>query len=196
MSEQTTAEPQPARRGSVRGRVGLVTAVVLAVVIGLLVFVLATSEPSTSKLADSPLLGKVAPALTGPRVDNGEKFDLVDTAGKWVVVNFFATWCVPCRAEHDDLVSFSNSHAIGGDASVVSVVFDDEPSNVKAFFAKNGGTWPAIEDTDGKIATDFGVTGVPESYLIDPNGIVRAKIVGGVVADKLENLLAQAKAQS
>mgnify|MGYP003912154507 CR=1 FL=1 len=66
----------------------------------------------------------------------------------------------------------------------------------EAFFAKNGGTWPAIEDTDGKIATDFGVTGVPESYLIDPNGIVRAKIVGGVVADKLEQLLAQAKAQS
>jgi cytochrome c biogenesis protein CcmG/thiol:disulfide interchange protein DsbE len=178
-----------------RGRIGLVSAIVLALLIGALVVVLATSEPSTSKLADSPLLGKVAPALTGDVVTTGERFDLVDTAGSWVVVNFFATWCVPCKAEHDDLVAFSNAHAVGRDASVVSVVFDDTTKNVQAFFEKNGGDWPVVEDDDGKIATDFGVTGVPESYLIDPNGIVRAKIVGGVAVEKLEALLAQAKSQ-
>jgi DsbE subfamily thiol:disulfide oxidoreductase len=196
VSEQLDAETRSAPPGRPRGRIGLVAAVVLAVMIGLLVFVLATSKPSTHRLADSPLLGKVVPSLRGTRVDNGQRFDLVDTAGKWTVVNFFATWCVPCRAEHDDLVSFSNAHAVGGDASIVSVVFSDDPKDVRSFFAKNGGTWPVIEDTDGQIATDFGVTGVPESYLIDPNGIVRAKIVGGVVADKLEDLLAKAKAQS
>ena len=178
-----------------RKRIGLLSAVVLAVVIGALVFVLATAEPSTTKLAKSPLLGKVAPALAGRSVTTGDRVDLVDHAGSWVVVNFFATWCVPCQAEHDDLIAFSNAHAASGDASVLSVVFDDESSNVKAFFRKHGGDWPVVNDTDGRIATDFGVTGVPESYLIDPNGIVRAKIVGGVVSDKLEALLAQAKAQ-
>lgn len=179
-----------------RSRVALFSAVVLAVLLAGLVFVLATSEPSTSKAADSPLLGKVAPALTGETVtvDAGERFDLVDRAGTWVVVNFFATWCVPCQAEHDDLVSFSNAHATAGDASVVSVVFDDDPKSVRAFFERNGGDWPVITDDNGKIATDFGVTGVPESYLVAPNGIVRAKIVGGVDASKLEDLLARAKA--
>jgi cytochrome c biogenesis protein CcmG/thiol:disulfide interchange protein DsbE len=170
-----------------RGRVALISAVVLALVLGAFAFVLFTAEPSTTKLADSPLLGKVAPPLAG------QGYDLVDSSGKWVLVNFFATWCTPCRAEHDDLKSFSNTHAVAGDASVVSVVFSDTAANVQQFFEQNGGDWPVVRDDDGRIATDWGVTGVPESYLIAPNGEVRAKIVGGVDADKLEQLLAEAK---
>jgi cytochrome c biogenesis protein CcmG/thiol:disulfide interchange protein DsbE len=177
-----------------RSRTALVSAVALALLLGALVFVLATSKPSTSKLADSPLLGKVAPSLTGDTVTaTRARFDLVDDAGSWVLVNFFATWCTPCKAEHDDLVAFANAHAAAGDASVVSVVFSDDSNDVRTFFAKNGGDWPVVSDPDGKIATDWGVTGVPESYLIAPNGQVRAKIVGGVDAGKLEQLLAQAK---
>ena len=170
-----------------RGRVALVSAVALALLLGGLVFVLFTAEPSTNKLADSPLLGKPAPDLAG----NG--YDLLDSAGEWVLVNFFATWCTPCVAEHDDLVAFSNTHAVAGDASVVSVVFSDDDDDVKAFFDERGGDWPVVSDDDGRIATDWGVTGVPESYLIAPDGTVRAKIVGGVDADKLEQLLTQAK---
>ena len=172
-----------------RGRVALVSAVALALLLGGLVFVLFTAEPSTNKLADSPLLGKLAPALTGA------DYDLVDHAGEWVLVNYFATWCRPCVAEHDDLVAFSNTHAIAGDASVVSVVFSDTERNVEAFFEENGGDWPVVIDGDGRIATDWGVTGVPESYLVAPNGVVRAKIVGGVDATKLEELLARAKGE-
>jgi cytochrome c biogenesis protein CcmG/thiol:disulfide interchange protein DsbE len=176
-----------------RSRVALVSAVALALLLGGLVVVLATAEPSTSKLADSPLLGKVAPALAGDMVTTEGRYDVVDDAGRWVVVNFFATWCTPCRAEHDDLNQFANAHAVAGDASVVSVVFSDDLDDVRSFFEGNGGDWPVIADDDGKIATDWGVTGVPESYLIAPNGEVRAKIVGGVDASKLEDLLARAK---
>jgi cytochrome c biogenesis protein CcmG, thiol:disulfide interchange protein DsbE len=177
----------------VRSRVALVSAVVIALLLGGFVFVLATAEPSTSKLADSPLLGRTAPALSGDTVFAGD-YDLVDDAGEWVLVNFFATWCTPCRAEHDDLVAFSNRHAVTGDASVVSVVFSDDADDVEAFFEDNGGDWPVVRDDDGRIATDWGVTGVPESYLVAPNGQVRAKIVGGVDVEKLEELLRRAKA--
>ncbi len=176
-----------------RGRVALVSAVALALVLGALVFVLFTAEPSTNKLADSPLLGKVAPSLTGESVTTTDEYDVVDHAGEWVLVNYFATWCGPCVAEHDDLVAFSNTHTVAGDASVVSVVFSDTERNVEAFFEENGGDWPVVIDDDGRIATDWGVTGVPESYLVAPNGVVRAKIVGGVDAAKLEQLLAEAK---
>lgn len=170
-----------------RGRVALVSAVSLAMLLAGLVFVLFTAEPSTNKLADSPLLGEFAPALAG------DDYDIVDHAGEWVLVNYFATWCAPCVAEHDDLLAFANTHAVAGDASVVSVVFNDKPENVQAFFEENGGDWPVVIDGDGRIATDWGVTGVPESYLVAPNGVVRAKIVGGVDVAKLEALLAEAK---
>lgn len=168
-----------------RSRVALVSAVVLAVLLGAFVFVLATSKPSTSRLAESPLLGLEAPPL-GDEVVVGE--------GQWTLVNFFATWCIPCVEEHDDLVAFSNTHAVAGDAGVVSVVFSDEAEDVEAFFDERGGEWPVVRDDDGRIATDWGVTGVPESYLVAPDGSVRAKIVGGIVTERLEELLAEARA--
>lgn len=178
-----------------RSRIALVSAVAVALVIALLIAVLFTAEPSSTRLADSPLLGRPSPPLRGKSLNATGDYDVIDSAGHWVLVNFFATWCVPCRAEHDDLVQFANAHAITGDASVVSVVFSDDADDVRAFFRENGGDWPVIDDRGGRIATDWGVTGVPESYLIAPNGQVRAKIVGGVDAAKLEQLLADVQGQ-
>jgi len=173
-----------------RSRAALISAAVLGVLAAGFVFVLSTAEPATTRKADSPLLGKLAPPLVGA------DYDILDSAGQWVLVNFFATWCTPCIAEHDDLVAFSNAHALAGDAQVVSVVFSDDPDNVLAFFAENGGDWPIVLDGDGRIATDWGVARVPESYLVAPNGEVRAKIIGGIEVGKLEQLLAEAKATS
>ncbi|HYD08599.1 MAG TPA: TlpA disulfide reductase family protein [Acidimicrobiales bacterium] len=167
-----------------RSRVALISAVALAIVLGAFVVVLATSKPSTTRLAETPLLGKQAPSLGG---------DVVAGEDRWTIVNIFATWCIPCVQEHDDLVAFSNNHAVTGDAEVVSVVFSDDREDVEAFFDERGGDWPVIYDDDGRIATDWGVTGVPESYLVAPDGSVRAKIVGGIVLEKLEELLAEAR---
>lgn len=168
-------------------------AIALAVLLFGFLVVLATREPASRLEADSPLLGKPAPEIEGPAFD-GEVVRLSDLRGRYVVVNFFATWCVPCREEHDDLVRFSDRHATAGDAVILSVIYDDRQSRVRDFFAKRGGDWSVVDDSGAKV--DFGVRGVPESFLIDPEGFVLARIVGGVRTDALEELLQRAKARA
>lgn len=167
--------------------------VALAVGVVLLVFigVLATRKAATDRVVSTPLLDKLAPAITGTTLA-GDSFDLDRLRGEWVVVNFFATWCIPCRQEHPELVSFSRRHAQTGDASVVTVVFGDTADAVRAFFAEKGGDWPVVIGDEGRIALDYGVAGVPESFLVDPAGFVRAKIVGGVTSTGLDRILMQA----
>jgi cytochrome c biogenesis protein CcmG/thiol:disulfide interchange protein DsbE len=173
-----------------RSRPALWIAVALAVVLGLLIAVLATRDNAATRLVRSPLVGHPVPALTGTTVDGSRTYAIDDHQGEWVLVNFFATWCVPCQQEHDDLARFAKFHEADGDASVVSVVFDDTPARVKQYFAQRGGTWPVVRD-DGALATAFGVARVPESYLVAPNGVVVAKITGGVTYDFLQEQLAK-----
>ena len=177
----------PVRR---RPRTALWIAVAIAVVLALLIGVLATRKNATERLVKSPLIGKTVPALAGPTVAGGT-YDVDDHQGEWVVVNFFATWCVPCQQEHPDLARFAKAHAGEGDASVVSVVFSDQVSDVKRFFAQRGGDWPVVRDDDGTIATSFGVARVPESYLVAPNGTVVGKVTGGVTFDFLQQQIAK-----
>lgn len=180
--------PERTRR---RGRVA-VTAGAVGVVLAGFVVLLATREPAVNRLADSPLVGRPAPAIDAARLTGGT-YRLDDDAGRWVLVNFFATWCVPCQREHPELVRFATAHAAAGDATVVSVVFDDDPDAVREFFAANGGDWPVVSDDDGRIAVAYGVVRVPESYLVTPRGFVAAKIIGGVTAEGLEDLLARVR---
>ena len=174
-----------------RRRVATWFAAGLAAVLVGFVFVLARSEPATTRAADSPLLGQPAPYIEATTID-GDRFALTDQLGKWVLVNFFATWCVPCREEHPSLIAFSQRHAQSGDAAVFGVVYADDTGAVRDFRDAEGGDWPMLVDSDGRIALEFGVSGVPESFLIDPDGVVVHKIVGGVDLDPLEALLAGA----
>jgi cytochrome c biogenesis protein CcmG/thiol:disulfide interchange protein DsbE len=173
-------------------RAAWIAAPVLVVMLGFIV-VLATSDPSGSRQTESPLLGRQAPAIAGQTID-GDSYDLAASRGRYTLVNFFATWCVPCIREHPELVAFAERHTAAGDADVVSVVYDSTPSKVQEFFAANGGDWPVVEDPDGRIALSYGVSGVPESYLIAPDGTVVFKLVGGVTAAGLDQLLAEAQA--
>jgi cytochrome c biogenesis protein CcmG/thiol:disulfide interchange protein DsbE len=163
------------------------------VVVALLVVVLATRPDPGTRAADSPLLGKAAPELAGRTID-GQEFDLRQSRGKWVLVNFFATWCVPCRQEHPDLIRFAERHRQAGDGEVVGVIYDDSESAVREFRQEAGGDWPMVVDPKGRVGLDWGVAGVPESYLVSPDGVVAAKVVGGVRLASLENLLAQVRA--
>jgi cytochrome c biogenesis protein CcmG/thiol:disulfide interchange protein DsbE len=173
-----------------RRRTGLIVSAVVAVLAIGFVAVLATREPATDRRRDSPLIGNVVPPLAGETLAGGN-FDIDDHQGRWVVVNFFATWCVPCRIEHPELDAFNQAHARGGDAVLVSVLFDDDPAGAREFFDRNGGEWPVVLDGNGLIASAFGTPKVPESYLVTPNGRVAAKFTGGVTRDGLDRSIDQ-----
>jgi cytochrome c biogenesis protein CcmG/thiol:disulfide interchange protein DsbE len=179
-----------------RSRTALVSAGALGLVLAVLIGVLATSKSAADRHTASPLLGRSAPALAGTDVAGGSgTFDLASSAsGKWVLVNFFGTYCIPCQVEHPELVRFAEVNA--DRAQVVSVVFDDKVEKVRAYFDDNGGSWPVVDDPDGAIATRWGVARVPESYLVSPGGTVVSKITGGVEYAKLQDLLTRAGAGS
>jgi cytochrome c biogenesis protein CcmG/thiol:disulfide interchange protein DsbE len=176
-----------------RRRTGLIVSAIVAVVAIAFVWVLATREAGTDRAADSPLIGRAAPALTGPTLDDAT-FDLADEQGRWTVVNVFATWCGPCIQEHPELLAFDEAHREAGDATLVSVLFDDRPGTAREFFEENGGEWPVVIDGTGTIAASWGVAGVPETYVVAPNGRVVAKLIGGVTQDGLDQVIDRAEA--
>ncbi len=169
----------------------------VAVAMVLLIILLATGDPASERAQNSTAIGRVTPLIEGEDLD-GQWFSIDDHLGQWVVVNFFSTTCVPCIVEHPELVEFADRRAVTGDAIVVSVAFDDSAANVREFFLENGGNWPVITGDTGSVAVDFGVTAVPESYIVAPTGIVVDKLIGGVTADqiddRIERLLAEASA--
>lgn len=178
-----------------RRRSPVIAAAVGAVLVGLLV-VLALADPGDSDTAESPLLGRPAPVVRSTTID-GAPFDLSRRKGSWVVLNFFNSTCVPCRAEHPYLVDFASAQSSSADpVELYTVVNDDSDDAVRAYFDQNGGTWPKLRDDNGSIAIAFGVAKVPETWIVDPNGFVRLRIAGKLTDGLLEDQLAMLRGQS
>lgn len=161
----------------------------VAVIMALFVVLLATRDRGDTAFEGFDLEGKVAPAVVGTTID-GDTFDLDDHRGSFVVVNFFQTTCIPCVQEHPELVRFHDTYSPSGFATVVSVAFDDRPSNIREFFAEYGGDWPVIATDTGPIAVAYGVPLVPESVLVAPTGEVITKLEGGILMSDLEAVIA------
>ena len=158
---------------------------VVGIVVAMFFVVLVVSDPDQDIVAKSPLLGQPAPAVASETID-GNQFVLERRKGSWVVLNFFNSTCVPCINEHDLLVEFANSEAMNSNAAEIYTVINDDSSDaVRDFFDKNGGDWPKITDDNGAIAVAFGVARVPETWIIDPNGLVRLRITGELSPDLL-----------
>jgi cytochrome c biogenesis protein CcmG/thiol:disulfide interchange protein DsbE len=169
-------------------------AVVVLVVTAALIALLATRPSASATEVYTPLLGKGAPALTGTTATGG-RFDLATDRGRWVVVNFFASWCPPCQDEAPGLVTFAYQHRAAGDAVLVGVIYDDATSSARNFDTSVGATWPAVVDPGGQIALRYGVRGPPETFLISPAGIVVAHFDGAIPGSGfLDRQLAAARA--
>ena len=136
----------------------------------------------------SVLIGNEAPAFTLPALFEGDE-DLTEKvfgSGKPVVVNFFASWCVPCRAEHDNLMRLSSRD----DILMIGIAYKDDPAKSRAFLDELGNPFDlTATDLNGRIAIDWGVTGVPETFLVSPEGAVTYRHWGPIVGDTLETRL-------
>jgi cytochrome c biogenesis protein CcmG, thiol:disulfide interchange protein DsbE len=126
----------------------------------------------------SMLIGKHVPPFTLP----GEPgFADTDLAGKPILVNFFASWCVPCVEEAQVLMELKSSGT-----PLYGIAYKDKPEATAAFLARHGNPYARIaRDEPGRVAIDWGVTGVPETYLIDKDGIVRSRWVGPLTAQSV-----------
>ena len=155
---------------------------VLAVV-GLLVFGL------VSKGSSGVALGDPAPERVLPRLEGDGAGSLADYRGRWVLVNFWASWCIPCREEAPALERFQRRHS-GPKFTVLGIDSRDLSSDGRDFVRQYDLTYPQLRDGDGAAARDFGTTGVPENFLIDPAGKVRLLVRGPVSEEQLQETVA------
>ncbi len=171
-----------------------IVSIAIGLVLVALLVVLLKASPNPAETADSPLLGRPAPAMETTTLSN-DKFDLARRKGSWVVLNFFNSTCVPCRNEHPFLLSFAARQELARDpAELYTVINDDSDESVSAYFQTFGGDWPKLRDQNGAIAVSFGLAKVPETWIIDPNGYVRLRIVGQLSEGLLDEQLLALKA--
>jgi cytochrome c biogenesis protein CcmG/thiol:disulfide interchange protein DsbE len=153
----------------------------LAVVGGAVVLavVLASRFGVDPALVDSPLIGKPAPLFDLEHLDGSGSTTLADLRGEIVVVNFFASWCLECRKEHPDLVAASDSFA-GQGVTFVQIGYQEEPETSLAYLEEAGTSAATryLADPGSRTAIAYGVFGIPETFFIDPDGVVVGKVIG------------------
>jgi len=121
-------------------------------------------------------VGQQAPPLTGTTID-GRTVNLADFRGRPVVVNFWASWCIPCRQEFP---LFKDEQAAHPELVFLGVVYHDTPDLARAFVADQGATWPSLIDPGDAMATAYKMAAPPQSYFIDASGIIRSRQIGTV----------------
>ncbi len=141
-------------------------------------------------LAPSPLIGKEAPSVNVRYLDSAEDFDLDAFAGDIVVLNFWASWCTNCRVEHGALNAAAAAYADAG-VSFVGIAYQDRESASLAFLEELGRGDPYTYGIDegSRVAVEYGILGLPETFFIDAEGIIRAKVSGPVNAGLLQRTI-------
>ncbi len=173
----------------VRSRRSLLTFLPLAAFLALAGFFLVQlmAEGDKSEVP-SALIGHPAPATVLPPLGDkwGPGIDSAGFAGQVTLLNVFASWCVPCRDEHP----FLNELSRDGRVRIIGLNYKDKTGNAEAFLAEGGNPYAAVGvDANGRAAIEWGVYGVPETFVIDRAGIIVAKIAGPIGPDNFATRL-------
>lgn len=134
------------------------------------------------QIVESPLVGKQAPNFRLADLD-GNIVDLAELRGRPVIVNFWATYCVPCLYEHPLLME--GARRWQGEIHFLGVIFQDDPETIAQFNADYGSWGPSLVDEGGRVAIAYGVYGPPETFFIGRDGVIVDKAIGQVWPDQL-----------
>jgi len=163
---------------------------VLAVVLALTVSTDPHEEANTSRL-----VGKQVPAFSVKGLDD-TPITSKSLAGKTVLVNFWNSWCIPCRQEHKALASWYAANRDDPSVVLLGIVREDDPKAVRAWVKNEDVQWPVAFDPGGKASLDFGTRGQPETYAIGPDGVVVASKFGPVTPAVLDQMVAYAQGKA
>jgi cytochrome c biogenesis protein CcmG, thiol:disulfide interchange protein DsbE len=154
-------------------------------IVALLAFGL-TRDPRS---LDSPLPGRPAPEFALPIMFSEDSVRLADLRGHIVVLNFWASWCVPCLVEHPVLTAAADDYYDYG-VRFLGVLYRDSPENADRWVRRLGGaSYPSAEDDGSRTAIDYGLAGVPETFFIDRDGRIAYKHMGPITATQLARIL-------
>ena len=162
----------------------------LLVFLGLLAVLVYYNFHKREKYEPRALVGHSVPTLALADLEDGGKTDLKTLAAAYnkpILVNVFASWCVPCVAENPDLMALK---ARG--VTIVGVAWKDEPQNTLKFLAEHDDPYAAkLTDPDGRMGLALGISGVPETYVVQPDGTISDKVTGPIVPDQVAAVYAE-----
>lgn len=136
----------------------------------------------------SPLVGKPAPDIALPKLDDAaEGFTRAELGqGKPIIINYWASWCAPCRIEHPNLEELAMKQGV----TLYGVDYKDKPEDARQFLTELGNPFAKINrDGEGRVAIDWGVTGVPETFVVDSKGVIRVHYAGPVTEAVMNRLI-------
>ena len=136
----------------------------------------------------SVLVGTQAPGFAGPDVESGEPISFDQFKGKVVVLNFWASWCYECKVEHEHILLLHQMFKDDPNFVMLGVNYQDEVPDAQGYLKQYGSTFRHVRDVKGALAIDYGVYGVPETFVIDQSGIIRYKYVGPIIGETYTNL--------
>jgi cytochrome c biogenesis protein CcmG, thiol:disulfide interchange protein DsbE len=149
---------------------------------GVLVAFLAVGLNRDPREVPSPLVNKAAPAFSVPQLEQQQQFSPADLKGQVWVFNVWASWCVACKVEHPLLLEFSKARI----APLIGLDYKDKNRDALGYLRQHGNPYDLIAvDANGRVGIDYGVYGVPETYIIDKNGVIRYKQIGPITPEAL-----------
>jgi cytochrome c biogenesis protein CcmG/thiol:disulfide interchange protein DsbE len=140
-------------------------------------------------------IGKPAPVFTLERLDGSGKVALADLSGKVVVMNFFASWCLPCTQENPALVRVYERYR-SSDVVMLGVNYQESRDNGLAYVQRMGMGWATVADDDGRVALSYGVFGPPETFFIGPDGVIAGRHIGPIDEATLVNAIETLRARA
>jgi cytochrome c biogenesis protein CcmG/thiol:disulfide interchange protein DsbE len=191
-SEATVAAAGLSRSPPLFRRFGLAI-LPLVVFLGLAAVLYARLGAGDAARLPSALIGQAAPSLGLPGLDE-TKPGLVDSdlrQGHVTLVNVFASWCQPCHVEHEFLLSLANDPALKvAGVALVGVAQKDSPENIRRFLGAAGDPYAKVGlDSEGRAGIDWGVYGVPETFIVRGDGVIAYKVIGPISAETLESVV-------